>query len=107
MGLIDDEKAGEYVGKIVLLGVTYLDHEQKLIEQKQWVGMITTFSRREGIQIKLRDSADPCGLPPDDRGIRKAPPGVYRLRSTGEEVENPDYLATWTCIAPDPRKKNA
>jgi hypothetical protein len=107
MGLIDDSKASNYVGKIVLLGVTYLDHEERLLEQKQWVGTITAFSQREGIRIKLRDSDEPCGLPPDERGIRKAPPGVYRLRSTGEEITDPDYLATWTCIAPAPGKNNA
>lgn len=105
MSLIDDSKADEYLGKIVLLGVTYVDHEDKLIEQKQWVGTIVTFSRKEGIKIRLRDSDDPCALPPDERGIRIAPPGIYRLRSTGEEIENPDFLATWTCVSPDPKKK--
>ena len=107
MGLIDESKADEYLGKVVLLGVTYLDPEDRLLEQKQWVGTISTFSREEGIKIAIRGSDQPCGLPPDPRGIRKAPPGVYRLRSTGEEIENPDYLATWTCVSPDPTKKNA
>ena len=107
MDLIDDSKADEYLGKVVLLGVTYLDHADKLIEQKQWVGTILTFSRKEGIKITLKDSDEPCGLPPDQRGIRKAPPGVYRLRSTGEEIENPDYLATWTCVSPQQNKNEA
>jgi len=105
MSLIDDSKAGEYLGKVVLLGVTYVDHEDKLIEQEQWVGTISAFSRKEGIKIRLRDSDDPCGLPADERGIRKAPPGIFRLRSTGEEIEHPDFLATWTCVIPDPKKK--
>jgi hypothetical protein len=105
MNLIDETKADEYLGKVVLLGITYVDHEDKLIEQKQWVGTIVAFSRKEGIRIRLRDSDSPCGLPPDERGIRKAPPGIYRLRSTGEEIENPDYLATWTLVSPDPNKE--
>ena len=104
MALIDGSKSEEYIGKVVLLGVNYLDHEEKLLEQKQWVGTISAFSRTEGIKIALRDSDHPYTLPPDERGIRKAPPGVYRLRSTGEEIENPDYLATWTCIKPNPDK---
>jgi hypothetical protein len=104
MGLIDDSKAEEYVGKVVLLGMTYLDHEEKLRERKQWVGTIKAFSSKDGIKIELRDSNDPCCLPPDDRGIRKAPPGVYRLSSTGEEVKNPDYLATWICKEPNPKE---
>ena len=106
MPLIDDSKAAEYIGKTVLIGVTYLDHNEELIEQKQWAGTISTFSQKEGIKIKLKDSDEPCCLPPDDRGIRNAPPGIYRLRSTGEEIENPDYLATWTCVKPDPKTKN-
>jgi hypothetical protein len=99
---LDEAKAAEYIGKTVLLGVTYLDHEEKLIEQRQWVGTILTFSNAEGIRIKLRDSDEPYCLPPDPRGIHKARPGVYRLRSTGEEVVDPDYLATWTCVKPKP-----
>jgi hypothetical protein len=35
-------------------------------------------------------------LPPDGRAFEEAPPGEYRLRSTGEVVIDPDYLATWT-----------
>jgi hypothetical protein len=107
MGLIDDSKAPEYIGKTVLLGITYLDHDKKLIEQKQWIGTISKFSQKEGIKIDLKNSDKPYCLPPDERGIRTAPPGVYRLHSTGEEIVNPDYLATWICTKPDPKKKGA
>ena len=103
MPLIDDTRADEYIGKIVLIGVTYLDHKDVMLEQKQWIGTITAFSQKEGIRIKLKDSDQACCLPPDDRGIGKAPLGHYRLRSTGEEIENPDYLATWICVSPEPK----
>ncbi|HZK81678.1 MAG TPA: hypothetical protein VFC46_11435 [Humisphaera sp.] len=49
------------------------------------------------IVIDLEDSNDPCVLPPDLRSLKPARPGIYRLRSTGQEIENPDYLTTWTC----------
>ena len=104
---LDESKAHEYIGKTVLLGVTYLDHEHKPLGQQQWVGTILTFSNKEGIRIKLRDSDDFCGLPPDPRGIVKAKPGIYKLRSTGEEVLDPDYLATWTCIKPKPKPEQS
>lgn len=100
---LDESKAPEYIGKTVLLGVTYLDHKEKFQAQKQWVGTITAFSNTVGIRIELRDSDEPCALPPDPRGIRKANPGVYKLRSTGEEVIDPDYLATWTCVHSPPK----
>jgi hypothetical protein len=103
---LDDSKAPDYVGKTVLLGVTYLDHNDKTQAQKQWVGTITAFSNKEGIRIKLRDSDEPCALPPDPRGIRKANRGVYKLRATGEEIVDPDYLATWTCVKGPPKDAN-
>jgi len=103
---LDESKASEYIGKTILLGVTYLDHNEELIEQKQWHGVIETFSNSEGIRIKLANSDHPCCLPPDPRGIRRAKPGIYKLRSTGEEIEDPDYLATWERIAPGPDNKN-
>ena len=102
MGLIDDTKAGEYLGKTVLVGMTYLDHKGNLRTRKQFAGTISAFSRAEGIRIKLRESNDSFCLPPDDRGIGKAPSGTYRLRTTGEEIVNPDYLATWTVNERDP-----
>ena len=104
---LDESKAGEYIGKTVLLGVTYLDHNEKLLSQHQWVGMIVSFSNKDGIKIKLRSSDDPCALPPDPRAIRKAKRGVYKLRSTGEEVVDPDYVATWTCVKPETKKSTA
>jgi hypothetical protein len=104
---LDESRATEYIGKTVLLGVTYLDHDEKLLSQHQWFGTIVTFSNTEGIRIKLRDSDAPCALPPDPRGIRKAKPGIYELRSTGEEIVDPDYLATWRCVKPKPKAGKA
>jgi hypothetical protein len=100
---LDESRASEYIGKTVLLGVTYLDHKEKPIEQQQFVGTILTFSNQEGIRIELQDSDKPFHLPPDPRGIRVAKPGTYRLRSTGHEVVDPDYLATWTIVKPAPK----
>ncbi len=100
---LDETKASEFIGKTVLLGVTYLDHNEQLVERRQWFGTIIAFSNTEGIRIRLRDSDDLCGLPPDPRGIRKAKPGVYKLQSTGEEIVNPDFLATWIRVAAAPK----
>jgi len=36
------------------------------------------------------------GLPPDLSSTKPAPPGEYRLNSTGEIVTDPDFLTTWT-----------
>ncbi len=102
---LDESAAHEYVGKTILIGVSYYDHKGNLREQKQWYGVIETFSNSEGIRVRLQDSNHPCCLPPDPRAIRKAEPGTYTLRSTGEVVEDPDYLATWDCMLPEPRSQ--
>jgi hypothetical protein len=100
---LDESKAAEYIGKKVLIGLTYLGHDEELIEQRQCVGTILTFSNEQGIRIRLQDSDEPFALPPDPHGIQVAQPGTYRLRSTGEEIVNPDFLATWTITKPAPK----
>jgi len=104
---LDESGAGEYIGKTILVGITYLDHHQNLIERKQWHGIIETFSNSEGIRIKLAGSEDRCCLPPDPRGIQKAKPGIYTLKTTGEIIEDPDYLATWTHIKHSQEQKDS
>ena len=101
-GELDETKADEYIGKTVLVGIYHLDHNEKLLEKKEWHGVIETFSSTKGIIVKLHNSNETFTLPPDIRGIRKADPGTYRLKLTGEEVENPYYLAEWDVVKPPP-----
>jgi hypothetical protein len=56
---LDESKAAEYIGKTVLLGVTYLDHEGKLIEQRQWVGTILTFSNARAFESSCETQTSP------------------------------------------------
>lgn len=46
----------------MLLGVTYLDHNENFLAQRQWVGAISAFSDSEGIRARLRDA--PCDTGP-------------------------------------------
>jgi hypothetical protein len=62
---LDESKATEYIGKTILIRVTYFDHEERLLGQHQWFGTILTFSNAEGIKIELRNSDVPWALPPD------------------------------------------
>lgn len=85
----------EYIGKRILVGLTYLDDNGQLIKQLQYHGVISRITAK-GIFIRLPNGNDHCALPPDTALLKKATPGDYRLRSTGEIVTNPDYLAQWT-----------
>jgi hypothetical protein len=97
---LDDELVVRIVGKRLLIGLTYVKYGGELIEQKQLHGIVEQITRQSGIVIRLPDGSE-YRLPPDLRGIQEAPPGTYRLRATGEEVHNPDFIYTWTITRPD------
>ena len=92
----------DLLGKVILIGVTYTDKDDNVLSRKQWWGVVEDASMRGGIRVSLRNSADPCVLPPDLGAIRRAAPGEYRLKESGEVVLNPDFLTTWTCVEAGP-----
>ena len=96
---LDATAARQVIGKRVLLGITYVNSTDEIIEQRQLHGVIETVTSEDGVAIRLSDGTL-FRLPPDLRGLEPAAPGVYKLRSTGEEVENPDYVWTWTVTSP-------
>jgi len=100
---MDEALAASYVGKQLLVGMTYLDHNQEFIELKQFHGEIVRINDYEGIVIKLHGSDEEFKLPPDITSLKPAPPGEYRLRATGEIVIDPDLLTTWTLTKPKPK----
>jgi len=83
------------IGKKILLGMTYLDSAGEITEQTQHVGEIIGVDDH-CITVRWADGEETT-LPPE---VQDAAPGVYRLRSTGEEVVNPDLLARWSIHPP-------
>ncbi|HRH19598.1 MAG TPA: hypothetical protein PLE81_03065 [Brevundimonas sp.] len=55
-----------------------------------------------GVLIRLEGerSGEEYWLPPDFGAFQPAPPGDYRLRSTGITVRDPDFTSTWTVDMP-------
>ena len=88
--------------KYILVGVTYLDAQGKLDYRQQLHGIIEEVSLERGIVISLRGAyeGDTWAMPPMLSAIRPAEPGTYQLQMSGEEVEDPDLLASWTMQAP-------
>lgn len=97
----DQALADSYIGRYILVGVTYLDHTGKEIERAQFHGVVEAASP-DGIRIALRGNRDGehWVMPPDLSSVTAARPGQYSLHSTGEVVEYPDLLATWTVTKP-------
>lgn len=89
---------GDLIGKVLLIGVTYYTHDNVFIEQRQYWGTVIE-STEDAICVKQKNG-EIFRLPPDLSSTKPAPPGEYRLNSTGEVVINPDFLTTWTVCNP-------
>ena len=89
-----DDQDPTVLGKVVLIGITYFSPDGKETGRGQWWGRILAFNMREGLKVDLSNRGKPHAFPPFAHALRPAPPGVYKLRSTGERIENPDFLYT-------------
>ena len=80
-------------GKSILVGITDYDTEGRAVSQEQFAGRV---ERTEPTFILIRLSNGSLrSIPADLSSTRPAPPGTYRLRASGEMIENPDYLSVW------------
>jgi hypothetical protein len=94
-----DGTAQKLVGSIVIVGITYVDSEDKPYEQLQYHGIIASADKEQGIAIECHSEkkrGETVWLPPQTNVFKAAPPGTYRLRSTGEIVTDPDYTCSYT-----------
>ena len=96
----DQSVADSLMGALILVGITY--HETGGSRLEQIYGTVVSLDEVEGITLSLegRRSGDIFRLPPDLTNICPANPGSYRLRQTGETVEDPDFTATWEVTPP-------
>ena len=97
----DSNLAQRLLGKVVLVGLTYLSADGAVSEQRQFFGTTMSADPRKGILLTLSGAraGEQFNLPPDTRGINAAVPGEYRLRATGDVVVNPDYTALFSITA--------
>jgi len=105
MNDLDDTLGGSFIGKTILIGITYQDYKGNVTGRMQWFGTIKSYSNNKGIEVDLDGSDEPCCIPPFASAIRPAEPGVYRLKSSGKVIENPDFVTTWIAQDPDPNRK--
>ena len=83
------------IGKHLLVGITFLDSEDNVLELLQTHGKIVSVDDGRGIIIDRLDGGGQYNLPPDVNNIYPAEPGHYTLKTTGEVVVDPDFTATW------------
>jgi hypothetical protein len=97
----DQDEADRLVGRYVLVGITSLKADgETVISQAQYHGRIVSADRRIGFKVECEGKwkGHSTGLPPHISVFQSAKPGKYTFRETGEIVEDPDLLATWTVI---------
>jgi hypothetical protein len=100
----DATRAASYVGRTILVGLTYCDARGREIQHQQLHGTVRS-ATRAGILIALggERAGETWNMPPELEAISPAEPGEYRLRATGQVVRDPDLLATWTIHTPPAR----
>jgi hypothetical protein len=90
----------QLVGKSVLIGITCVSAGGAEVDRFQTYGTIAEVSDR-WIAVRREGLSEPFGLPPAPELLEPAGEGVYTLRSTGQQIERPDYVATLTVSCPD------
>jgi hypothetical protein len=91
----------KYIGKHLLIGLTYLEKDESVREQVQFHGNISAVSDST-IVFKRNDNGEEFSIPFDEENLKEGDPdAVYKLRSTGESVENVDYISSWTIHPPN------
>jgi hypothetical protein len=95
----DADFANDLVGCTLLVGLTYLDHDQQLIRRQQVFGTVTSVDEHDGICIRLHNDQMFTIAPVLD-AIEPAEPGIYQLADEDEAVEDPDFTALLTVISP-------
>ena len=93
----------QYIGKRLLVGITVHNSEGEFLYQEQFHGLIVG-ADDGSVVIERADNGVRVSLPPE---LTKAPPGEYRLRSTGEVVTDPDYLAKWVWTEGGPERADS
>ena len=86
----------EYLDKVILIGLSFFDENEELIEQYQTHGTITKI--KDGLIIIERKNGSFFSIPFDTESINHAEPGIYTEHSSGIKIEDPDYLSQWSVM---------
>lgn len=97
------DRSRSTVGKRILVGQTLVSSIGVVLRQVQFAGTITSVDE---VLITIEaDDGETVTLPHDSRSIEEARPGAYRLSSTSQVIENPDFTTTWLIRQPARRSR--
>jgi len=85
----------ELVGKSVLVGITHVDKQGRVLGNSQYAGVVIRANTQEGVIIKRVGTEDFKALPPFPEQYLPGQKATYTLKSNGMKVKNPDFVCTW------------
>lgn len=105
------ENASErLVGAIMVVEMQHYDARGEFLRHDHVWGQITSADDKNGIRMMVGGrtfNGKLLVLPPALDSFTKPAPGVYRLRSTGEEITDPTWFTTWMITNADQVKADS
>lgn len=89
-----DPLRSQLPGKSVFVALTFVDVSGELLDQHQTTGTVDRITE-DGFLLLRQPDGSHFRVPADPEFIRVAEPGEYRVRNSGQRVQNPDFLAMW------------
>ena len=93
-----EDAAERLVGSIAVVEMQHYDARGNFLRHDHVWGQIASADEKNGIRMLVGGrtfNGKLLVLPPSLDSFTKPAEGVYRLRSTGEQVENPNWFTTW------------
>jgi hypothetical protein len=91
---LGDEQGATLLGSHLLVGITYLRPDGGIDRRLQFHGTVES-AREDVVEVRRADTGEIFTLPPGPEAYAPAPPGEYRLKTTGEVVVDPDFTCTY------------
>ena len=82
------------IGKLVIIGISFFDSNDDLIDTFQTHGIIEKPDNLELLRIRKKDNHI-FQLPFDPDTIQEAAPGKYSEKHSSTVITNPDYMILW------------
>lgn len=93
---IDENKIKSLLYKYVIIGLSYIDKNENVLETVQLHGRVMRINSIEGIVVQREDKQEEYKLPLDFDTFKLAQSGEYKLNTTGEIIVDPDYVSSWS-----------
>ena len=95
MVLFNDDQVAVLLGSHLLAGLTYLRPDGGIASRLEFHGTVESV-REDAVAVRRADTGKIFTLPPAAEAYEPAPPGEYRLKTTGEVVVDPDFTCVMT-----------